>query len=220
MFYLPSAGADDWRRLLVDPEKQWRPGYSAHALAQAWESARGFPPEVRACLSDRFVECEPLFAVPEYKVPLPGGSRPSQNDLFVLARLDGELGVIMVEGKVAEPFGPTLTDWLKDASAGKRERLAHLQTMLGLQDIGGHIRYQLLHRTASALIEARRFNSRYAVLLVHSFSAENAWLEDFQAFTALYGARCDCGRLQRLADRDGCGLLAAWVKGPLPATRP
>jgi hypothetical protein len=35
------------------------------------------------------------------------------------------------------------------------------------------IRYQLLHRAASVVIEAERFNASYAVLPVHSFSPLN-----------------------------------------------
>ena len=35
-------------------------------------------------------EAEFLLAIPEHEVPLPGGIRPSQNDLWVLARGAGE----------------------------------------------------------------------------------------------------------------------------------
>ncbi|MFA7012304.1 MAG: hypothetical protein WC202_05045, partial [Desulfobacterales bacterium] len=48
--------------------------------------------------------------LPEHKVPLPGGSRSSQNDIWVLARSKGQLISIAVEGKVSETFGPTVQE--------------------------------------------------------------------------------------------------------------
>jgi hypothetical protein len=35
--YLPTVGPQDWQKLLADPEKQWRTGYSARTIAYAWE---------------------------------------------------------------------------------------------------------------------------------------------------------------------------------------
>ena len=51
MFFVPTSGLDDWKKLLADPEKHWREGYSAHALAYRWEDAGGFPAEVLAVLT-------------------------------------------------------------------------------------------------------------------------------------------------------------------------
>ena len=66
-------------------------------------------------------------------MPLPGGDRPTQSDLWVLARgADAGLS-ISVEGKKSEPFGPTVGEWLKGASEGKLERLRYLRDVLGLQ---------------------------------------------------------------------------------------
>jgi hypothetical protein len=57
--------------------------------------------------------------------------------------------------RVSESFGPTLEEWLSEASPGKRERLSFLLTELGLADEpAGTIRYQLLHRVASAVVTA------------------------------------------------------------------
>ena len=46
-----TSGPDDWKALLADPVKHWRPGYSARTLAYCWEAADGFPPEVAQALS-------------------------------------------------------------------------------------------------------------------------------------------------------------------------
>jgi hypothetical protein len=167
--YIPTQGPEHWRRLLADPEKQWRTGYSAKALAYCWEEADGFPAEVALLFSESgiptFQSIELLLAIPEHQVPLPGGRRPSQNDLFALARGPDGLISIMVEGKVSETFGPTMEKWLIEASPGKRERLEYLRDQIGLdKEFPPHIRYQLIHRTASAVIEGRRFCAKTAVI--------------------------------------------------------
>src|SRR4051812_19333967 len=110
-----TSGPKDWQALLADPIKHWRTGYSAKTLAHCWEAADGFPPEVLKGLQGSneasLQDLAPILAIPEFKVPLPGGHRPSQNDLFVLARGAKGPVSIMVEGKVGECFGPTLGEW-------------------------------------------------------------------------------------------------------------
>ena len=93
-----------------------------------------------------------------------------------------------VEGKVDEPFGPLVSEWLTDASANKRARLSVLQETLGLADHNvSNLRYQLLHRTAAAIYEAQRYKVRPAVMLVHSFSEDHSWSDDFRAFADAIG---------------------------------
>lgn len=191
--YVPTLGPPDWQRLLADPTKHWKAGYSARALAQCWEAASGWPPEISALFSGSGIPAlesiELLLAIQEYKVDLQPRGRPSQNDLFALGKAsDGGLVALTIEGKVEESFGPTLGEWRATASVGKAERLLFLTRELGLSDeLPPTVRYQLLHRTASALLLARQFNARHAVMLVHSFSPSKAWFEDFAAFVALFG---------------------------------
>ncbi len=45
--YIPTSSADDWRKFLAEPDKQWRSGYSAKELAECWENAHGFPEETQ-----------------------------------------------------------------------------------------------------------------------------------------------------------------------------
>ncbi|EGV28316.1 hypothetical protein ThidrDRAFT_3849 [Thiorhodococcus drewsii AZ1] len=168
--YIPTSSPDQWAQFLAEPVKHWRQGYSARALAYSWQESRGFPSEVGSVLESAFPSIELLLAFPEHKVPLPGGSRPSQNDIWVLARSEGRLISIAVEGKVSEPFGPTVQEWQPDSSPGKAKRLAYLLSLLDLPSVSETTRYQLLHRTASAIIEAHRFNAADAIMLVHSFS--------------------------------------------------
>ncbi len=44
--YLPATSPADWQRLLAEPEKHWKTGYSARTLAHCWHAVASFPPEV------------------------------------------------------------------------------------------------------------------------------------------------------------------------------
>jgi len=218
-YLFPTTSPDDWRYLLAEPEKQWRSGYSAKELAECWERADGFPPEVKALFAHSanpaLLELELLLAIPEYKVELPGGSHASQNNLFVLARAsDGHLVAIMVEGKVAEPFGDPLGKWLKDSSRGKQTLLKFLcDTLCLTKEPPAEIRYQLLHRTASAILTARHFNAGYALMIVHSFSQDHLWFEDYQAFLKLFGVTGKVNELVELPGHASPRVYAGWVVG-------
>ena len=213
-----TTGPDDWRTLLADPVKHWRTGYSARTLAYSWEADDGLPPEVAHALRQSddplLADLSPVLAVPEFKVPLPGGTRASQNDVFVLARSAAGPVSIMVEGKVNESFGPTLDEWLCEASPGKKKRLLYLVRCLGLDaQPQGTVRYQLLHRAASAIITGDQYRAAAAVLLVHSFSQERAGWPDYQSFTRLFGVEAAEGVVQRLGSGSGVPLFGVWVVG-------
>jgi len=217
--YTPTTSPEEWRALLADPQKQWRTGYSARELAECWENADSFPVEFERLFagSDNpgLRQLEMLLGIPEYKVEFPDGKRPSQNDLFVLARtIDRQLVVIMVEGKVSEPFGETIGVWCKDGSAGKIKRLKMLCEIVGLSDDPPDtIRYQLLHRTASAVLTAEKFNARYAMMVVHSFSPEHKWFEEYQDFLGLYCVKSGVNELVKIREIDGRQVYAGWVTG-------
>lgn len=213
--FVPSRGPGDWRALLAEPEKQWARGYSARTLAHCWEDSDAFPVEIGSVLSQHsaLASAKPLVVFPEWRVTLRGGSRPSQNDVWVLAKGNDALISIAVEGKVEEPFDRTLGEWKADASSGKQSRLEFLLECLGLKTVPDAIRYQLLHRTASAVIEAERFGAGHAVMLVHSFSPRNTWYEDFAAFAAVFGLKAEVGRLLSTKARNGMPLHIAWVHG-------
>ncbi len=217
-FFRPINNPEDWRQLLAKPNGHWKTGCSAKALAYCWQEAKDFPPEVRRIFRnsgiDIFKDIEILVAFPEYKVPLPGGRRPSQSDIFILAKGTSQLVSIAVEGKVSEPFGDTIAQWKTISGKGREIRLKYLCDLLELNTATvDHIRYQLLHRTASALIEARRFNASNALMLVHSFSHENEWFEDYQQFLALFGVKGGVNTLVLAKIISGVKLHFGWVKG-------
>jgi hypothetical protein len=191
--FIPTQSYGDWQRLLAKPKLHWKAGYSAMTRARSWEAAApaGFPPEVAACLGSAGVpelqNLSLLLALPEFQVPLPGGERPSQTDLLAMARGSKGLVAIAVEGKVDEAFGPTIGQKRAEKSAGVDERLASLFQCVGLTaaNVTDGIRYQLLHRTASAVLVAEQFFAAAAVMLVHSFSPSNKWFEDLRICCAV-----------------------------------
>lgn len=135
-FYLPSCDPDDWKKLLADPDRQWRKGYSARTLAKSWTERCDIPTSVKNVFENSelnlFKHMEVLFTFPEYKVSLPPTyGHPSQNDLFLLGKSGEELISITVEGKVSEPFDKTVSKWL-DGSPGKKERLEYICAELEL----------------------------------------------------------------------------------------
>ena len=215
--YIPTSGAHEWQWLVAGPGLQWKHGASAMALADAWEHAAGWPTEVADALDtdDQLADLELLLALPEHKVPLPGGRAASQTDLFVLARRSGgDLVAIAVEGKAEEAFGDdTVAEWRAADGSGRERRLAYLLDVLGLPDDDrvAPIRYQLLHRTASSVIEAGRFQAKHAVMLVHSFSSTDARFGDFAAFAALYDADAVKGRTVHARTLGDVSLHLGWI---------
>ena len=218
--YIPTRSPEDWRQFLAEPEKHWRTGYSARATAYAWQEANGFPTEIADLLSsasdDNLREVELLLAIPEHKVYFPPmHGHPSQNDVFALAKaINGDLLSIAVEAKVLEPFDLTVDEWIVDPTRGKTERLEFLKDKLHI--VGkpiGNIRYQLLHRLCSALLEAERFSAKYAILVIHSFSQLDEWFDDFVAFLSLYDQEAVVGQLVALDLSIATKVFAGWARG-------
>jgi hypothetical protein len=81
------------------------------------------------------------------------------------------------------------------------------------RDAVGGIGYQLLHRTASCVLEARRFGARHAVMLVHSFSQELEHFEDYAAFVGLYGQTVEANRLIEARRLGDITLYLGWSVG-------
>ena len=212
---------NDWKELLADPELHWKDGRSAKSLALSWTQAQGFPDEVKfvlaQCEQPELRDLTPAFLFPEYKVDMPHGKRASQTDLYVLAFTPTRQPVvIMVEGKVNETFGPLVSEWLAEKKTGsqKAERINDICELLGLpQDNINNRRYQLFHRTASAVLEARRINADHAMVLVHSFSTDSLWFDEFQAFVELFGLKLGKNELSQPVKIGAIDIYFAWVLG-------
>lgn len=79
------------------------------------------------------------------------------------------------------------------------------------------LRYQLLHRSASAIYEAQRYRTNVAAFLVHSFSYDPKSFEDFSRFLRAVGFEPPTvGVLSGPVARDSVSLYVGWVADKLP----
>ena len=99
-------------------------------------------------------------------------------------------------------------------SAGKETRLKFITARLGLcYPPPPGLRYQLFHRAASAIIEADRFKTDMAAMIVHSFSPTGMWFDDFARFLAAFGQQAVPDRLFEITLPDKKPLFLGWASG-------
>jgi hypothetical protein len=216
--FVPTQTGVEWQRLLAKPELHWKPERSAMTAAACWEEAADkLPPEITVMLNasqePALSNLKLLVAIPEWEVPLPGGSRSSFTDILAVGRNEEGLCVIAVEAKVDEDFGPTLAEKLVDMSSGQSVRLEYLHTLLGVPNFNGKIRYQLLHRTASALLAAKEFHAKVAIMLIQSWGTNPALRPDFERFCAALGAEELKGGLKVVRRFQKPTLFLGWCDG-------
>jgi hypothetical protein len=216
--FVPTNSAEDWKPLLAKPDRHWKAGYSAMTAALAWEAAGDrLPPEIQTMLDagpPALQGLELLAAFPEWPVALPGGLTSSQTDVLAVARNNAGVVVLAVEAKVDEAFGPTLAEKRAEATGGQSERLDYLHRELELREtLADTIRYQLVHRSVSALLMARAFHAQAAIMLVHSFSPTGRWKDDFDAFAAALGTTGTKGQLLAVPTVQGPPLYIGWCPG-------
>lgn len=75
------------------------------------------------------------------------------------------------------------------------------------------IPYQLLHRTVYAKLLARQFQAGIALMLVHSFSPQNMWFDQYEKFAALFGIKAEMDMIYPALRYDGLVLYLGWAKG-------
>jgi len=189
------------------------------SAAACWEDADpNLPLEVKAVLESAsepaIASLELLGAFPEWEVALPGGDTASQTDVMAFTRNSDGLVVLGVEAKVDETFGPTLKEKKAKATVEQLERITYLEAELGRETpFENTIRYQLLHRSVSALLTARAFHAPVAVMLVHSFSPKSAWRTDFSAFCEEMSCRPLSPDVFEVPGIKGVRLILVWCKG-------
>lgn len=216
--YIPTKDAESWRDSLADKHKHWKKGFSAMETALSWEKAKGIPIEIKKVISaaPNFENLELLLALPEFKVNLPGGTRPSQNDVLALFRTENGLSVMTVEGKAKEDFDRTIIDWKKSRSEkAEIDRLGFLIKKIGIKDKEiDNLRYQLFHRLASAVIMAEKFHAKNAIMIIQSFNDNNKenHFDDFNKFLELYEiSSVEKSKLYKLTEINGIEVYAGWV---------
>jgi hypothetical protein len=225
---IATRGIGSWRERLASPDTQWQRRYSAFETAVSWEcassSASGLPePIVELFRETIYAEARVIIAIAEHKVPLPGGRAESQCDVWAaLATKSGGLS-LSVEAKAKEPFGQnnlSLANWLiagdsEQSLKNRRLRWDHIRKYLPTPRAGGYseVAYQLLHRCASAVIEAKRIGTPNAAFIVQAFESPQ---ESFQAFARMcdaIGIKAERGRMQ-MTDADFGRLGIGWADCP------
>jgi len=188
----------------------------------SWERARasnrGLPQEVANALDSHELsrDASLLAGIPEHKVQIEGGGHASQNDVWTLLRLPNGTASMAIEAKSGESFDKFVDEWLRDAPINSRkpQRLASLKNTLGISQANLEgIRYQLLHRTASPLLEARRFNASMAIMIVQSFGgeADEASFGDFSKFCNLMEVDLVRNAVVQSKRRTDVPLLIGWI---------
>jgi hypothetical protein len=219
---VPTTNADSWKAFLAS-ETHWKDNYSAKSVAESWERVDGLPKEIISAFNkhESFKDSEMMLAIPEFKVPLPGGSRPSQNDLLVVTSNEDGLTLITVEAKVDEGFGETIKNWLVESSSGKKERLKYLLDTINFQgNEFENLRYQLFHRLASAIIMAKKFHAKKALMIIQSFQENNNknHFIDYQNFILAYNVEPLKEHIQKITSVGEIDVYALWVFSKLART--
>lgn len=214
--HVPLIEPEDVVRHLGKQEWDWKEGRSAHALANLWHSANALPATIKSILASHpiFRSAELIDAFLERQVDLGTAGRHSQTDLLAIVGLEDQLAILAVEGKAGEPFGNEYVHQWLDGSENKVRRLTGLCETLGVP-VGSthHIRYQLLHRSVSAILEARRYRSKAAVVLVQSFAQDKGSFADFSEFLRVMGIKKEAspGVLLGPTFCNGVSVYFGWV---------
>jgi hypothetical protein len=216
--FVPTQSGSDWQRLLAKPELHWKTGRSAMTAAACWEAAVDkLPPEMSTLLNASgepgLDDLKLLAAIPEWETPLPGGTRSSFTDVLAITRNELGLAVIAVEAKVNEDFGPTVQAKRAEISTGQTVRMDYLHSLLGVDRFDDGIGYQLLHRTASALLAANQFHADVAVMMIHSWGTNPALKQDFQTFCDVLESERLPGGLKVVRRFTAPALFLGWCEG-------
>lgn len=203
---------EDWRQW-AGPKKgdlHWKDGRSAKELARSWFRLQApAPPEELRLLMEKHFGTGILFeeGKPECIIPLDDFQGEQRNcDLVVLCRTESQRIAVNIEAKVDEPFGEKVIGAYYDQTLNTRSNVPKRIEQLSLALFGRKpdsvirgLRYQLLHSTAAALIEATERQTICALFLVHEFHSSNLnleritqnvtdWISFVYAFSALESA--------------------------------
>jgi hypothetical protein len=133
-------------------------------------------------------------------------------DLMAYGRnAKGDAVIVAVEGKADEPFASRVSAWARGdqknpsiAAEPRRTRVRRLEFLSKHLSRAispdSPLRYQLLHRTVSAVLEAQLHGAAAALVLIHAFGPETA--DNFSDFSEF------------LIELGGSGATKGVVSGP------
>jgi hypothetical protein len=156
---------------------QWKDYRSAKELAKAW--FRPSIPEELCALLDSHPDFQNFAideAIPEYRIRIDNFSgEPRNADLLIVGRCADGVGLVTIEAKADEEFGPIVGEYCSEKK-GSRSNVPKRVNLLLLAMFGrdldeqlGSLRYQLLHGAAATLIEAKKRGAKRAAFIVHEF---------------------------------------------------
>lgn len=222
---IATRGPCSWRERLASPETQWRRGYSAFETAVSWEyassSPTGLPQPIAELFRGTVFEIPVLqLAIAEHKVDLPGGRAASQCDVWAIVKTSMGMLSLTVEAKAREAFGDDILErWLvaggtDESKSSRKTRWDYVQSHLPKSDSFLQVRYQILHRCAASVIEAKRLGFQHAAFIVQAFNTPE---ESFQNYAAFCQALRIPGKRGSLATTavDGISLSVGWADCPL-----
>ena len=226
--FIATRGVSSWRERLANPDRQWKRACSALETAVSWESASSSPAGVPEAIVESFrgsIYADPVLvlAIAEHKVPLAGKGGDSQCDVWALLHSNSGGISLSVEGKAKEGFGAgneSLAEWLandKEAvQSNRRLRWEGIQKHLppSGENAYSQVAYQLLHRCAAAVIEARRLRLPNAAFVVQAFESPSESFTEFARLCRALGVKAEHGRIQMIAVGD-VRLGIGWADCPL-----
>ena len=223
--FIGTRGMCSWRDRLANPDLQWKRKFSAFETAVSWEHASksysGIPTPIEALLGEHcYLDPVLLFAIAEHKVDLPGGTAASQSDVWAVIATSAGMVSMTVEAKASEAFGnESLEKWLvaggSEASiANRKNRWDYIRSHLPKSDAFLQVRYQILHRCAAAVIEAKRLRLRYAAFVVQAFNTPDTSFQDYAAFCEALNIPARRGSLATTSV-DDIRLSVGWADCPL-----
>lgn len=85
--------------------------------------------------------------------------------------------------------------------------------MLGIDmSVAPGLRYQLIHRTVAAVLEAKRFCSTTAIMMVHSFDREDRGVDDYRRFAEAIGIPdAEATMTAGVLEIEGVELFLGWT---------
>ena len=140
-FQIPIEKPSEIKPRLGKPTLHWKKGRSAFELSTAWMNADGIPMSVRAVLENapEWQAAKFLEGIFERQTELPGKGNPSQTDLLAIVRLRDGNAILGVEGKVDEPFGHAVADWLEGKSEEKKGKRSEAERQRSKKNRGSRL---------------------------------------------------------------------------------
>ena len=222
-------GPCSWRDRLTNPGLHWKRSCSAFETAISWETASrsssGLPAPIEQLLANGGFESPVLLlAVAEHQVDLPGGRAASQSDVWAMINTAAGVMSLTVEAKARETFGDEhLETWLigtsEQSAINRKARWEYVRAHLPVADSYLCVRYQILHRCAAAVIEAKRLRCPNAAFVVQAFETPGKGKPDvnfaeYEAFSAALKLPASRGSLSTTSI-DGISLSIGWIDCPV-----